>query len=298
MKPDMPTFKTIQAQRDYLEAYDRELATWTVPVRGRDIETAFGRTHVLECGNPKGPALVLLHWFCSNSLEWKTMVPHLVDRFHIFALDVMGDMGKSVASAPPKTEAEIAAWADACLDRLGLEKVLLCGHSNGGFQATVVAKLLPERVAGLVLLAPAATFQAFSFRFYTTCFGTALFPSDRNVVGFAAACSVAPGRWNPALTDLLARAFRTGSIRVKVFPRVFTDQELAGLAMPVLLLLGDGEFIYSTDYVAKRARDRLPDVQVEILPGCGHAIPVDAPEATARAIDAFAAGIAFPAAAP
>jgi pimeloyl-ACP methyl ester carboxylesterase len=157
----MPTFKAMAAQESFLAAYDRELASWKTPTEEIDLPTDFGRTHAIAFGNPSGQPLVLFHWFSSNSNVWKDMAPLLAADFRVYAVDVIGDMGKSVATDPPADEAGLASWASQVLDGLGLDRPLVGGLSNGGFTAAVFAREKPERVKKLILMSPAATLRPF-----------------------------------------------------------------------------------------------------------------------------------------
>jgi hypothetical protein len=139
----MPTFKKIDDQQKFLSDYQKELKSWPVNTVELDIETEFGKTHLISFGNPQGKPLILLHWFFSNSLEWKYMAPFLQERYRVYAIDVMGDMGKSYASKPPTSEKEVCQWFNQVLDGLGLKKVSLCGHSNGGFHTMLIAQQNP-----------------------------------------------------------------------------------------------------------------------------------------------------------
>jgi pimeloyl-ACP methyl ester carboxylesterase len=284
----MPTFKTMAAQESFLAAYDRELASWKLPTEEIDLPTDYGRTHAIVFGNPSGEPLVLFHWFSSNSNVWKDMAPLLAADFRVYAVDVIGDMGKSIATDPPKDEAGIASWASQALDGLGLDRPLVGGLSNGGYTAAVFAREKPERVKKLILMSPAATLRPFKFAFFASVISTALNPSDRAIARFKRDWSYRHDAWSDDFASMIAMAFRVGKIQVKVYPRSFKDEELKALSMPVLALIGDKESIYSPKEAASRAERLIPDAKVVILKDCDHAMPIDAPDPAAAAIIDFA----------
>jgi pimeloyl-ACP methyl ester carboxylesterase len=284
----MPTFKTMAAQESFLAAYDRELASWSVETREVDVPTDYGRTHAIAFGNPAGEPLVLFHWFSSNSNVWKDMAPYLAAGFSVYAVDVIGDMGKSVASSPPKDEAGISAWAAQVLDGLGLDHPIVGGLSNGGFTAAILARDRPERVSKLILMAPAATLKPFKFAFFASVISTALNPSDRAIERFKRDWSFRHDTWSEDFSFMIAGAFRGSKNQVKVYPRSFKDEELAVLSMPLLVLIGDKESIYSPKEAASRALRLIPGAKTLILKDCDHAIPIDAPEEAAKAVIDFA----------
>jgi pimeloyl-ACP methyl ester carboxylesterase len=283
----MPTFNKIDDQRKFLSDYQKELKSWSVPTEELDIETAYGKTHIISFGNPQGKPLILLHWFYSNSTEWKYMAPFLQERYRVYAIDVMGDMGKSYASKPPTSEKEVSQWFNQALDGLSLKKVSICGHSNGGFQAMLIAQQNPDKIEKLILLAPAAGFKPFSTKFYIVVFGTALFPKDIVLETFKNAGTLKPNLWSKEMTEMLTVSFRDATVQLRVYPREFSDDELKAIKVPTLLILGNEEMIYSPAEAAERALRILPNSKVIMLPNCGHAIPFDAPNEASNAIDSF-----------
>jgi pimeloyl-ACP methyl ester carboxylesterase len=283
----MPTFTKIGDQRQFLSDYQKELKSWSVHTEELDIETEFGKTHIISFGNLQGKPLILLHWFYSNSTEWKYMAPFLQERFRVYAIDVMGDMGKSYASNPPKSEKEVSQWFNQVLDGLSLNKVSLCGHSNGGFQAMLIAQQNPDKIEKLILLAPAAGFKPFSFKFFLSAFGTAIFPKDIILETFKNAGTLKANLWSKEMTEMLALSFRVAAVQLRVYPREFSDEELKAIKVPTLLILGNEEMIYSPAEAAERASGIMPNSKVIMLPDCGHAIPFDAPREASNAIDSF-----------
>jgi pimeloyl-ACP methyl ester carboxylesterase len=283
----MPTFNKIDDQRKFLSNYQKELKSWSVHTEELDIETEFGKTHIISFGTPQGKPLILLHWFYSNSTEWKYMAPFLQERYRVYAIDIIGDMGKSYAYNPPKSEIEVSQWFNQVLDGLSLNKVSICGHSNGGFQAMLIAQQNPDRVEKLILLAPAAGFKSFSFEFYLSVFGTAIFPNDIILETFKNSGTLKANQWSKEMTEMLTLSFRVAASQLRVYPREFSDAELKAIKVPTLLILGNEEMIYSPAEAAERASRILPNSKVIILPNCGHAIPFDAPKEASNAIDSF-----------
>ena len=101
----------------------------------------------------QGPAVVLLHGGNGRAQDWANQFPILSPNYTAIALDIRGH-GKSAA---PKTEAEysiplIAEDVLGLLDRLGIAKCCLVGHSFGGFVALHFAVTHQERLAGLILV--------------------------------------------------------------------------------------------------------------------------------------------------
>ncbi|CAA9572552.1 MAG: hypothetical protein AVDCRST_MAG59-3698 [uncultured Thermomicrobiales bacterium] len=104
-----------------------------------------------------GPPVVLVHGLAGSGRWWERNVGPLAERFRVFVVDLPGFGGNRVGApfALVETPALLAAW----LDRLGLGRVALVGHSMGGRVAAELAAEAPERVARLVLV-DAAIFPA------------------------------------------------------------------------------------------------------------------------------------------
>jgi 3-oxoadipate enol-lactonase len=102
-----------------------------------------------------GPALLLLAGLGSDRDFWKAHLPILAGRFRVIVPDPRGS-GESPAPDGPYSVAEMAGDALALLDRLGIEKAFVAGHSLGGMVALQMALSAPGRVRSLVLAATGA----------------------------------------------------------------------------------------------------------------------------------------------
>ena len=97
-------------------------------------------------------------FFCSGiggSLElWSRQLEALAGGHRLIAWDYPGH-GLSDMGRQPYDPDSYAAFALALLDVLGLERVIAVGNSLGGTIALRLSGLAPDRIAGLVLVAPA-----------------------------------------------------------------------------------------------------------------------------------------------
>jgi pimeloyl-ACP methyl ester carboxylesterase len=108
------------------------------------------------CGADGGPPVVLLPGGRSTSAGWYANVGALAPVHRVYAVDILGDVGRSVPGGEPvASRDDIVAWLDGVLDGLGVDAVALGGHSYGGWIAARYAIARPERVSSLVLVDPA-----------------------------------------------------------------------------------------------------------------------------------------------
>jgi lipase len=108
--------------------------------------------HVTELGTAGGPPVLALHGVTGHSRRWQVLADAL-PALRWIAVDLRGH-GRSPWVPPWNLEQHVAD-ALAVLDRSGLDRVDLVGHSYGGAIAVHLARAAPERVRRLVLLDPA-----------------------------------------------------------------------------------------------------------------------------------------------
>ncbi len=102
----------------------------------------------------QGATVLCIHGFMATQEVWDPLARLLVGACPVITLDLLG-FGAS--SQPPITydiAIEVNTLEGFC-QALGLTQVILIGHSFGGWVAAAYAIAHPERVQGLILLAPA-----------------------------------------------------------------------------------------------------------------------------------------------
>ncbi|GAB2957571.1 alpha/beta hydrolase [Hymenobacter coalescens] len=112
------------------------------------------RLHVVQCGPPEGPLVVLLHGFPEFWYGWRRQLPALAAAgYRVWAPDQRGYN----LSAKPRRVAEYAvpqlvADVVGLLEAAGRHQASIVGHDWGGIVAWHLAMQHPERVARAVIL--------------------------------------------------------------------------------------------------------------------------------------------------
>ena len=103
-----------------------------------------------EKGSPSLPKSVFLHGLLGSSRNWRSVCKSLSEESHSFALDLPkhGQSFHSEDSTIKSMARDILRW----LDEMGLDSVVLCGHSLGGKVAMRFASDHPERVEKLIVV--------------------------------------------------------------------------------------------------------------------------------------------------
>jgi len=113
-----------------------------------------GRMYLCERGPRSAPPLLLIHGLLVHHYEFVRLLPELGTR-RLLVPDLFGS-GDSDAPSPEHAQGYSFAWHArtliALLDRLGISRLDVVGHSTGGTIAACLAAALGSRVRRLVLL--------------------------------------------------------------------------------------------------------------------------------------------------
>jgi pimeloyl-ACP methyl ester carboxylesterase len=274
---DHHPFRSAAAKRRYLAHYDERARLWPIPSETRIVETSWGQTFVRISGPAAAPPLVLLPGAGATSLQWLPNIEALSDPRRTFAVDNIYDFGRSVYSRRFLSGDDFAQWLDELFDALDLgDDIVLMGLSYGGWITSQYALEHPERLQGIVLLAPAGTVLNLSSGFIKRAVLSAI-PHRffvRNLIFWLAEDSVAMGgpvrEQIEAFTEDGYLGLRSFKFKQMVNPYVLSDEELASLEVPVLFLVGEHERIYSASEAVERLSRVAPGIEAEIISGAGH----------------------------
>jgi pimeloyl-ACP methyl ester carboxylesterase len=103
----------------------------------------------------KGRPLVLIHGYPLDHTIWEPIVPLLENDFDLILPDLRG-FGESDVPKTKYAMSDLAADVASLLDRLGIEKAAIVGHSMGGYVALAFAHAYPHRILGLGLVSSQA----------------------------------------------------------------------------------------------------------------------------------------------
>lgn len=188
----------------------------------------------------------------------------------------------------------------AKLDASGVEKAIICGESFGGPIALTFARMYPERVRALVLL---ATFAHLPFRrraWLARRFGrvltriAALFPDSTVRISRRIYNPSGGGYEPPALRQLL-RNKRTASPREYLFKSclalAFDAREwLPRITVPALVLTGERDRLIPVQCSTQIAQ-LLPEAELILIPNSGHLSHYAYPEKFWEAMHRFLARV-------
>ncbi len=219
---------------------------------------------VLGADRPGLPLIMLHGGALTFHLSFDALLPALTAERKVIGVELQGH-GHTASGERPFSIRQCAEDVIALLDQLSIERADFFGYSLGGLVSTDVAVLAPDRVGRLVLAA--AHFRPTrSEAYYPEITALELdsprLPTEEESAAMIRAYEeVAPhpedffpfvGRIQPAVHDFEA----------------WTDEELAQLTMPVLIIVGDTDFVRLEHAV--EMKQLAPNAQLAILPGTKH----------------------------
>ena len=98
----------------------------------------------------KGRVIVLLHGFLGSHEIWSEFSRKLSKRYRVIAIDLPGH-GKTPSIGYYHSMELLAQSVKAVLDKIGVRRYVIAGHSMGGYATLAFAELFPENVSGLCL---------------------------------------------------------------------------------------------------------------------------------------------------
>lgn len=293
----VPVFTSPEGESEVIYSYQRILDKWPVSYRELTIPTSFGDTHVIASGPKDAPPVVLLHALFATAASWYRNVEALSQSHRVYAVDVIGEANKSCPIKPITSMDDFLQWFTEMIDGLGIDTLYLVGNSYGGFTAAYYAMKLPKRILKLVLIGPAATIHSM-LPFYVHMFiPKAMYGFFPKLPGVKSTmCRSVDWMHNgvsrdPLWEPLFYRSMVYGGLINRVFPRVYSKEEFAQINARTLLMLGEKEMIYNNLQAAVRAaRERIPGVQIELIPDAHHITALAQPEIVNQKILEFFTG--------
>ena len=239
------------------------------------------------------PVAVLLHHFGGSRRTWADVVAKLGDGCACVSPDLRGFGGSSATEAESTGDGKPFTVEDAAddvvgrCDALGVDRFVVVGHSMGGRVAMAVAARQPRRVAGLVLLAPSPpTPEPMTNDGRETLLHARddRFAAERTVDHITGQPKLSPERAAAAVDDILA----ADPVAWRAWVEVGSKQDLTalvcGITCPTVVLSGDHDAAIPTDVIERDVVGRIAGAELVRVPGAGHLLPLEAPDAVADAI--------------
>ncbi|MEX1033172.1 MAG: alpha/beta hydrolase [Cellvibrionaceae bacterium] len=260
-------YKSVAREKAVATKYGELLRHWPIEKEERELQTRHGRTHVIVCGNPENPPLVLLHGAYGNAVYWIKQVQTYVQSHQVFIVDIIGEAGHSEPVRPSHKGPAYREWMEDIYQGLGLERAALVGVSLGAWICLTFACAWPERVDRLALISPQGIVRARRSRSAVVSFVSLLIgPLGRRLIFRS---QLNKSDMDPKLKELIRLIQRGLKPRSGALPR-FTEKELAQLYCPILLLLGGNDAYFNIERLILRMAKATPQLEINYRHKEGH----------------------------
>jgi pimeloyl-ACP methyl ester carboxylesterase len=281
------------------------------PPRGRFVDVGGLRQHVVDSGatgeaRDAAVPLVLIHGAGCNLEDMRLALGEKLSGRRLILIDRAGHGWSERRGAEASSPQYQAAMVRGALDRLGVPRAIIVGHSWGGALAARLALDHPQSVAGLVMLAP----PLYPFPRHLTWFYDIMArPLIGPLIAYTlllpiGALFIGVGFWGAFLPQMPPRHYiKNAGTLLSLRPRTFLANardiahlqknlppqvlRYAMLAAPILVITGDRDLIVAPRQHAMAFARDVPGAKLVVLPGIGHMLHHAAAERVAAEIEAL-----------
>jgi len=241
------------------------------------------QSYYVDDGPRSRPTVVLVHGFPLSSEMWQSQIKALKKDYRVIAYDLRGQ-GRSGAGDGQFTLESLVDDLIALLDKLKIEKAILCGLSMGGYVSLRAVERESRRVSGLILcdtkseadtdeakLARAATIKSIKK------LGVKLF-AENFLRGALSPPSMSDQHLVNTATKLICRNKPLGlcGTLLALAGRTDTSKFLPMISVPTLILVGDSDKITPPD-LSRRMHSAIQGSELRLIPESGHLSSMENP---------------------
>jgi pimeloyl-ACP methyl ester carboxylesterase len=241
---------------------------------------------------PSQPTVAFVHGAANDHSVWALQSRYFAHHgFNVLALDLPGH-GRSEGPALPSVEA-IAQWMTRALDAVEVSTSALVGHSLGALACLAAAAASPARTSRVALIGPAVPMavsdvlldaaRADDHVAYELITGWS-HSAPRQIGG-----NRVPGMWMTGAALRLLERTAPGVLYTDLFAcNAYAGglDAAAGVRCPALVVIAQRDLMAPPKNAAALC-EALADVRVVTLPGAGHAMMAEQPDAVLDALRAF-----------
>jgi pimeloyl-ACP methyl ester carboxylesterase len=279
------------------------------PLRGRVVRVPGATLNVVELGprESDGPPLVLLHGASCNLEAMRKPLGEMLARKHrVILIDRPGHGFSTRESEHASTPAIQARMLADALQALDARPAIVVAHSWSGALAARIALDFPERVAGLVMLAPVThpwrggvgwynravtTPVVGSLLVYTVTLPLGLLLTEPGARGVFLPQTMPESFVKDTATTLLLRPreFLANARDLITLKQAVTEQaqRYGEIKVPVTIISGDVDKTVSTNIHSRLFAAAVAHSKMIVLSGVGHMIQNAAPDLVVAEIEAM-----------
>ncbi len=261
-------YKTTDGKKQVLSFYENILSNWHKPSNQLNISTSLGNTFILESGMENKECILLLHGSGSTSGMWMADVKELSKHYHVFAIDIIGECGKSAESRPSFKSDSYSNWLYEIIAKLSLNKVSLIACSLGGWIAMDFAIKYPTMVDKLVLLASAGLVQIKAKTLFYIIITSMLGSWGFNKLNKLVYGNLDIDKTALKFASLIKQHYKP---RTDALP-IISDVNLKKINATTLYIGGENDCFYDSKKAAYRLNSNMKYIKCFVLEDTGHVL--------------------------
>jgi pimeloyl-ACP methyl ester carboxylesterase len=259
------------------------------------------RLHYVRGG--RGPAVILIHGFPEDWVEYHAIMPRLAQRFTVVAVDLPG-IGRSAPAADGYDAANLAAHIHGLAESLHFDRSYVVGHDLGGLVTYAYVRRFADSLRGAMILdvpvpGLAGWDEAVSGMWHVGFIQTPGL-AEKMVPGRQEAFLgwfLDIGKFTPEERAYYIRGYGAPQLHAafeiyRAFPKdaEWNTAQTAPNSVPLVVAVGEKSFFNELlpTFVEGYRTKGMTHVESARIPGAGHYLLADNPEAVADLIERYA----------
>jgi pimeloyl-ACP methyl ester carboxylesterase len=245
----------------------------------------------VEQGDASGVPVIFLHGVTDSWHSFEPVLPYLPPTIHAFAVTQRGH-GDAARPGTGYRARDFSADVAALVDTLGLERVVVVGHSMGSVNAQRFAIDHPERIRGLVLIGTFANYRASAavVDFWQSSVSQLTDPVDRDFARAFQESTLAQPIPREFLDTVIEESLKVPARVWREVFQGFLEEDWAGelheISVPTLLVFGARD-AFCTRADQDLLLERVTRSRLIVHENAGHAVHWEEPERFAQELVEF-----------
>jgi len=312
---NLKLYKSFQGHEKIMSWYNQLMNEIEVDYESLFVPTRFGQTYVIAAGDKNAKPVIMIPGIAGCAPLWRHQINEFSKYFRVFALDIVGQPGRSDPNPPSVFNDDYSNWFQDVVENLGIDRPHCIGVSTGATTAMDVAIIKTGLVDKVVMCGPTGlaraklpfhqwfsramakkkdadvleselTASSFSKPRSGKTFGS----FDRQLARGMALCTRFY-RVDKSLGIYNEKTSRVDFLKgIRVIGKFFFSvdkKRLMRFKNPGLLIFGEYEVLYNPKKIAKKIKKLVPSIEVQIINDAGHAAIYDQPEVVNKRVMSF-----------